>query len=100
MVHDHEERGVSTFHHNRYHMAHVFESIVLPLIIDCATRVYFENLDWGAAELEELGRAFSLLVKLLKSSRNKVFHRRMRDFDFGTLSRQLSAGNITYYNRE
>ena len=48
MVRDYKERGVSTFHHNRYHMAHVFESIVLPHITDCATRAYFDDLDWGA----------------------------------------------------
>ena len=100
MVRDHEERGVSTFHHNRCQMAHVFESIILPHITDRATRVYFENLDWGAAMLEELKQAFSLLVKLPKSSRNKVFHRRMRDSHFETLPWQLSAGDITYYNRE
>ena len=100
MVRDHEERGVSTFHHNRCQMAHVFESIILPHITDRATRVYFENLDWGAAEPKELGQAFSLLVKLPKSSRNKVFHHRMRDSDFETLPRQLSAGNLTYYNHE
>ena len=39
MVHGHEEGGVSTFHHNRSHMAHVFESIILPHFTDCATRV-------------------------------------------------------------
>ena len=59
--------------------------IIFPYMSDRATRVYFENLDWGTAEPEELGRAFSLLVKLPKSSRNKVFHHCMRDFDFDTL---------------
>ena len=86
MVRDHEERGVSTFHHNRYHMAHVFESIVPLHINNRATRVYYENLGWGAAEPDELVRAFSLLVNLPKSSRNKVFHRQMRDSDFETLA--------------
>ena len=45
MVRDHEERGVSTFHNDRYHMAHVFESIILPHITDRSLRVYYENLD-------------------------------------------------------
>ena len=40
MVHDHEERGVSTFHHNRYHMAHVFESFILPHITNRPIRAY------------------------------------------------------------
>ena len=59
MVRDYEERGVSTFHHDRWQMAHVFKQIILPHIVDRPTRVYFENLDWGEAEPEELGRAFS-----------------------------------------
>ena len=85
MVRDHKERGVSTFHHSCYHMAYVFDSIILPHITDRCIRVYYENLKWGTAEPEELARAFSLLVKLPKSSRNKVFHRRMRDSDFEAL---------------
>ena len=100
MVRDHKERGVSTFHHDCYQMGHVFEMTILQHITDRSLRVYYENLDWGDAKLEELDRAFSLLAKLPKSSRNKVFHRRMCDSDFETLPRQLSAGDITYYNRE
>ena len=34
MVRDHGERGVSSFHHSRYRMAHVFESIILLHITD------------------------------------------------------------------
>ena len=45
MVHDHEERGVSTFHQNCHHMTHIFESIILPHITHRAIRVYYENLD-------------------------------------------------------
>ena len=45
MVRDHEERGVSTFHHDRCQMAHVFEMLVLPHISDRSTRVYYKNLD-------------------------------------------------------
>ena len=81
-------------------MAHVFESIILPHITDRFIDVYYENSTWVTTEPEELARAFSLLVKLPKSSRNKAFHRRMHNADFETLPRQLSAGNITYYNRE
>ena len=46
MVRDYEERGVSTFHHDRSQMAHVFKQIILPHIINRPTRFYFENLDW------------------------------------------------------
>ena len=73
MVCDYEERGVSTFHHDRYQLAHVFESVILPHITDRSLRVYYENLDWGTAEPKELARPFSLLVKLPKTGRNKVF---------------------------
>ena len=50
MVRDHEERGVSTFYHDRYQMAHVFEMLVLPHISDRFTRLYYENLDKGTTE--------------------------------------------------
>ena len=45
MVRDYEERGVSSFHHDRWQMAHVFKQIILPHIVDRPTRIYFENLD-------------------------------------------------------
>ena len=45
MVCDYKERGVSTFHHDRGQMAHVFTQIILPHIVDRPTRVYYENLD-------------------------------------------------------
>ena len=45
MVRDYEERGVSTFHHNRWQMAHVVKQIILRHIVDRQTCVYFENLD-------------------------------------------------------
>ena len=96
MLHDHEKHGVSTSHHNHYHMAHVFKSIVLLHITDCAICVYYENLDWGAAELEELRREFSLLIKLLKSSTNKVFHCHIHDSDFETLPGKC----LTYRDHE
>ena len=100
MVRDHEGRGVSTFHHDRYQMAHVFEMLVLPHISDRSTRVYYENLDWGTTEPEDLARVFSLLVKMRKSSKTKMFHRRLRCSDSETLPRQLSASDTMYYNRE
>ena len=37
MVRDYEERGVSTFHHNRGQMVHVFQQIILPHIVDRPT---------------------------------------------------------------
>ena len=74
--------------------------LIFPHITDRSTRVYYENLDWGTAELEELARAFSLLVKLPKSSKAKMFHRRLRCSDFETLPRQLSTGDTMHYNRE
>ena len=78
IVCDHEERGDLLFHHDRYQMAQLFESLILPHITNRATRVYYEILDWGTAKPKELARPFSLLVKLPKSGKDKVFHRRMR----------------------
>ena len=97
MARDYEERGISTFHHDRWQMAHVFKQIMLPHIVDCPTRVYFENLDWGEAEPKELGRAFSQLIKVAKSA--SIFCQKLPDSDFPTLSPELSATNKLYYTK-
>ena len=66
-------------------MAHVFQQLILPHIVDRPTRVYFENLDyfknldWGEAEPEELGRAFPQLIKVTKSAKGDIFCRKLRD---------------------
>ena len=100
MVRDYEERGVSTFHHDRWQMAHVFEQIIAPNIVDRSTHRYFEKLDWGEAEPEELGRAFSQLIKVAKSHKNRIFRDRLRDSDFPTLPRELSSTDKLYYSKQ
>ena len=79
---------------------HVFKQLILPHIVDHPTRVYFENLDWGTAEPEELGRAFSLLIKIPKSHRNGIFCRKLRDSDFPILPRELSSTDKMYYKKK
>jgi hypothetical protein len=54
-------------------MRHAFCQIILPHIVDRSTRVYYENLDWDQAEPEELGQAFSQLIKIAKSAKNRIF---------------------------
>ena len=99
MVCDYKERGVSTFHHDRGQMAHVFQQIILPHIDDRPSCVYFENLDRNKAEPEELGRAFFQLIKIAKSHKNGIFRRRLRDSDFPTLPRELSSTDKIYYSK-
>ena len=77
-----------------------FKQLILPHIVDRPTHVYFENLDWSEAEPEELGRAFSLLVKIPKSHTNGIFRRRLCDSDFPTLPRELSSTDRMYYKKE
>ena len=100
MVRDYQERGISTFHHDRGQMAHVFQQIILPHIVNHPTRVYFENLDWNEAEPEELGRAFSQLIKTAKSHKNKIFRDRLRDSDFPTLPWELSSTDKLCYSKQ
>ena len=100
MVRDYEERGVSTFHHDREQMRHVFRQTILPHIVDRSTRVYYENLDWDQAEPEELGRAFSQLIKIAKSAKNRIFRDYLRDSDFPTLPRELSSTDKLYYSKQ
>ena len=99
MVRDYEERGVSTFHHDREQMRHVFRQTILPHIVDRSTRVYYENLDWDQAEPEELGRAFSQLTKIANSAKNRIFRDYLRDSDFPTLPRELSSTDKLYYSK-
>ena len=99
MVRDYEEHGVSTFHHDRWQMAHVFNQIILPHIVDRSTRVYLENLDWGEAEPEELGRTFSLLIEIAKSHKNGIFRRKLRTPISPALRRELSSTDKMYYKR-
>ena len=100
MVRDYGEHGVSTFHHNCWQMAHVFDQLILPHIIDRPTHVYFEHLNWDEAKPEELAHAFSLLVKLLKSHRNGIFCCCLGDTDFSTIAQELSSTNKTYYKKD
>ena len=81
-------------------MAHVFDQLILPHIVDRPTRVYFEHLDWDEEEPEELARAFSLLVKIPKSHRNSIFRRCLRDSDFSTIPRELSSTDKTCYKKD
>ena len=59
MVRDHEGRGGSTFHHDPWKMAHVFEHMILSHISDRVCRDHFSNLDWDTVEPEESTLAFS-----------------------------------------
>ena len=99
MICDYEERGVSTFHHDRWQKAHVFKQIILPHIVDRPTCVYFKNLDWGESEPEELGHAFSQLIKIAKSAKGNIFRRKLCDSDFPTLPQELSATDKLYYSK-
>ena len=100
MLRDHEERGVSTFHHDPWQMAHVFEQMILPHITDRACRDHFSNLDWDTADPEETTLAFTMLTKLKKSTKTTIFRDFMRDSNYETLPREPSITDLAYYNRE
>ena len=100
MLRDHEEKGVSTFHHDPWQMAYVFNNMILPHIADRACRDHFSNLDWDTTEPEESTLAFSMLTKLKKSTRAQIFRDHMRDSNYETLPRELSVTDLAYYNRE
>ena len=100
MLRDHEERGVSTFHHDPWQMAHVFEHMIQPHIVDRACRDHFSNLDWDTADPEESTLAFSMLTKLKKSTKTQIFRDNMRDSNYETLPREPSITDLAYYNRE
>ena len=100
MVRDYKERGVSTFHHDRGQMRHVFHQIVLPDIVDRPARVHFENLDWNEADPKELGCASTELIKIAKSAKGDIFRRKLCDSNFPTLPSGLSSTNKFYYSKQ
>ena len=77
-------------------MAQVFDALALLHITDRAAYADFTNFDGDAALPKELARACSLLVKLPKLSRNKIFTHRMRDSDFSTFSHELLASDLNF----
>ena len=72
-------------------------------IIDPDTRQYFEQLsddNCEAAKPEDFSRLISLLVKLPKSAKSKVFLRNLWDNQVSTLPRELSDTDKMYYSEE
>ena len=86
MVHDHEERGVSTSHYDRYQMAHVFESIILPHITDHATCVYYSSNYRSPA-----GTRYSIIVCMILISRLFPGNYRLATLFTITVSRRRRA---------
>lgn len=74
------------WHFDRLKMVNVFDNYVchtlLIMLPDSTSKISTVFVDWDAGKPEDFGRVFSLLVKLPKLVKNKIFARRSRDSDF------------------
>ena len=68
-----EEGAPTGFSHDREVLRKGFMSLIFKHLTDQVARDYWEQVDWESAPREEVSRAFSLLVKMLKSSRTSAF---------------------------
>ena len=78
----------------------MFNSFVYDYIVDESDRLYYSELDQGRANQDQISRAFTLVSKLPKSVRNKIFTRRLRDSQLSTRPRELSSNDKLFYSSE
>ena len=95
-----EEGAPTGFSHDREVLRKGFMSLIFKHLTDQVARDYWEQVDWESAPREEVSRAFSLLVKMLKSSRTSAFLTYRRDVNCSMLPRALSAEDLLMYKSE
>ena len=99
-VRAYEEGAPTGFSHDREVLRKGFMSLIFKHITDPVAREYWEQLDWAVAPREEVSRAFSLLVKMLRSARTSAFLTYQRDADCSMLPRVLSPEDLLMYKAE
>ena len=87
-----DEKGVSGWHFAKDDICFMCKYFVLPHSTDTDTRQYYKQLsdnNWEAAKPEDCSRLTSLLVKLPKSARAKIFDRNLWENQVSTLPREV-----------
>ena len=69
-------------------------------MLEGSGRQFYSELQVTPDTQDSVTRAFSSVVKLPKSYRNKIFQRRLRDSYLSTKPRELSAGDKLFYSSE
>ena len=85
-VRDFEEKGRSEFAFPLEQLQRMYKQFVETHLIDEKVRMFLEQ---NIADLDQITRSFSLISKILKTAKNKVFLRNLRDSDVSTRPREL-----------
>ena len=64
-------------HFDPHDIGYVLETFVIPYILNTDTQQYLEQMCWASATLEDFTRALSLLAKLPKLVKSKIYDRRL-----------------------
>ena len=63
-------------------------------------RLYYSEIDQGRANQDQISRAFTLVSKLPKSVKNKIFTRWPQDSRLSTRPGELSSNDKLFYSSE
>ena len=85
-VRDYEEKDRSEFAFPLEQLQRMYKQFVEPPLVDEKMRMFFEQ---NIADLDQITRSFSLLSKLPKTAKNKIFLRNLRDAGVSTHPREL-----------
>ena len=98
-IRDYEENAPTKFHFPPDAIKQAIELFVIPSLRDDTIRRFYTDLEVSPSTQASVTRAFSL-VKLTKSTRNKIYGRRLRDSSLSTKPRTLSEGEKAMYSKE
>ena len=99
-VRDFDEGGISSFHFDPRATQQAISTFVVPNVRVESVRQFFQQLQVTPSTQDSVTRAFSSVVSLTKSVRNKIFQRRQRDSYLSTKPRPLSEGERQHYSKE
>ena len=99
-VRNFEESGVSKFHFDPDVTKRAIDKFVVPNVYEDSVRQFYSQLQVTPSNQDSVARAFASVVRLTKSSRNKIFQRRLRDSRLSTKPRPLSEAEKTLYSKE
>ena len=98
-IRDYEENVPTRFRFPPDAIKQAIQLFVIPSLRDDTIRRFYTNLEVSPSTQASVTRAFSL-VMLTKSTRNKIYGRRLRDSSLSTKPRTLSEGEIALYSKE
>ena len=75
----------------------MYKQFIEPHLVDEKMRMFFEE---NIADLDQITRSFSLISKLPKTAKNKIFLRNLRDAGVSTRPRELDKFEKTHFSAQ